>query len=332
MPVFDVGSNNGGTMEFAHHLSPTRTPVDEPGGRSTLPWGQQVFDYFTSLPLSNPGPYRVSDEVVKSRWQAARPRVDMNGLRVHGRIDLNAAPWYVMKGLPFVPMYTLPNENQLRRRVADALVLDVADNQVHWIGEPLAQSIAAYRDGRAVVDHTTNSTTGNYGNGDPTQNVLGWRGWGLNPPEARRGTGFLTVGELANVRHTSAYLNNGNSAFYRSDSGAITGDQANPYDGDYVQAIAALVALSDWVTVRSHVFTVYGTVRGSPQAVDSDPATQSGALSNDPDTLQQQLEDVDSRALRFQETLDRLPLLLGQPEPTRIGGRALTSYSDFTTD
>jgi len=342
MPVFDRGVRvSASEFRGAHHHPPSATQFNARGGRSTLPWGQFVFDFFTSLNLSNPGPYRHSDRQLMRQWAVSRPRVDMNGLRVHGRIDLNAAPWYVMKGIPLVPLQTLPDaasnaeQNSLRTRVASALALNPnSPAQAEPLLSPPAQSIAAYRESREIVD--AGSTTGNYGD-LPGTGGLRWRGWLVDPPYARRGTGFLTVGELANVRHANA-LTQPDPTFsfqYRADSGTIPADTANiqtgsnPFNGDYIQAIAMLVALSDWVTVKSHVFTVYGTVRGSPQALDDLP---SGELSNDPDERQQQLEEVDARAIRFQETVDRLPLLLSEPTPTRIGGRTLSSYSDFTTD
>ncbi len=80
-------------------------------------------------------------------------------------------------------------------------------------------------------------------------------------------------------------------------------------DEDYVEAVAVLVALGDWVTTRSHVFTVYGTLRGA--------GSKSGS---------------DSKAIRFQETLDRLPSMFGNGLPKRIGQRVVSSYADARGD
>ncbi len=144
-------------------------------------------------------------------------------------------------------------------------------------------------------------TTGNYG---------GMRGWYLDEPRARRGTGFATIGELANIRHPDA-----SADLFRFDLGELR--QPEP---DYVKAVAQLVALGDWVTVRSHVFTVYGTLRGEldPDLFAANPL--------------QAAADVDTRALRFQETVDRLPTFLGEPSPVRIGERVLRKYRDVRND
>ena len=64
----------------------------------------------------------------------------------------------------------------------------------------------------------------------------------------------MTVGELANIRHYDA------DTWFRFDAGQIGAPGAA--SGDYIKAIALLASLGDWVTVRSHVFTVYGVLRG----------------------------------------------------------------------
>ena len=111
---------------------------------------------------------------------------------------------------------------------------------------------------------------------------------------------------------------------YRIDGGVMGVDPNNANTENFIDAVAGLVALGDWVTVRSQVFTVYGVLRG-----DDDPAIV------DPDPIKQQklrTQDADSRALRFQETIDRLPTFLGEPTPSRIGDRTLTRYTDVHND
>ena len=128
----------------------------------------------------------------------------------------------------------------------------------------------------------------------------------------------MSVGELANVRHagaTASVAPPGSS--YRVDSGVI-GSVADKNKEDFIEAAAVLIALGDWVTVRSHVFTVYGQIRGADDDTIADPV--------------QRLQDTDSRAIRFQETIDRLPVLQGQPRPQRIGERTIGRYTDVNND
>ena len=185
-------------------------------------------------------------------------------------------------------------------------------------------------------------STGQYGY-DPVTNK-GYRGWMKPIAVARRGTGFLSVGELLNVRHPDAYeepfASPGDNpwdswgfddySFYRMDAG-VNGsfygqdqddgvpapDQADSSE-DYVSAVSMMVALGDWVTVRSQVFTIYGVIRGDEDSTIADPVERA--------------HDVDSRALRFQETVDRLPTFLGDRMPTHVGERVLTRYQDVLND
>ncbi len=345
MPVFDRPKIAGAETYAAHHLigsqlvPPPAGAPGPPGSRESLPWGQRVFDYFTALPLSNAGPYFVDTNVVTPADPAAQPRVDLDGLRVQGRINLNAAPWKVLSGLPFVPMQRIPVPWRDRVRTALGYVdpasrsFSPLDTEAGSIGEPLAHAIVAYRELRPLPGGATNRT-GNYNDGNPpvgTPPVVYARGWAAPNPMARRGTGFASVGELANIRHPGA-LASGLGAgfpqsFYRIDGGYIDDANPNKNDQNFVQAAAALIALGDWVTVRSDVFTVYGVLRGEVDLsiIDPDPGS--------PPTVEQlRARDVDSRALRFQETIDRLPTVLGEPAPTRIGPRHVGRYTDVRND
>ncbi|UCF34721.1 MAG: hypothetical protein JSV78_05330, partial [Phycisphaerales bacterium] len=93
----------------------------------------------------------------------------------------------------------------------------------------------------------------------------------------------------------------------------------------YVAAVSKLVALGDWVTVRSHVFTVYGVLRGEEDTNIEVPGDWQ---------LQErlQVDDVNSRAVRFQETVDRLPMFMGERVPSRIGERVIARYGDVQSD
>lgn len=351
MPVFDKAR--------LHHVDPSLTLPGLPGDVDSLPWGQLVFDYFTAVPLTNPGPYRAAeDDIYNPEWQpgtdpAAKPRVDLDGLRVHGQINLNAAPWRVLQGLPLVPMEQIPAAFRAKIRNAVGLVsataadplnpgpsdLNALDNEAATLGRELARAIVAYRDQTGQVDlaDLTQWATGNYGSGDPANPALdpavSSRRWDADEAEFRRGSGFLTIGELANVRHRDAKVDpmfqpiRGFTGYstYRVDGGVTTA--ADVVHQDYVSAIALLVSLNDWVTVRSQVFTVYGTIRGDLDWSNPDftalPANvQTRAV----------LEDADARAIRFQETIDRLPTWLGERLPRRIGERVLGRYTDTYAD
>ncbi len=361
MPVFDPPVLGTDTNWYsAHHLAPNITRRGAPGNLDTLPWGQLVFDYFTALPLSNPGPYvdvEPGPEVVVASPDS-KPRVDLDGLRVHGRININAAPWKVLAGLPFVPMEKIPVafKAEMRRvlgfvkeTAANSLApapaeLDMLDTQAGRIGNELAQAIVAYRELRPLPGGVTNST-GNYDNGTPVggtppaPTIAYGRGWNVAAPVARRGTGFMGVGELANVRHLGAATlvppppPGFSKTFFRIDGGVIDPTQPNLANTqNFVDAVAALVALGDWVTVRSQVFTVYGVLRGEDDPTLVDPTPLSDPVQEQQRMQQLRAQDVDSRALRFQETIDRLPTFLGEPVPSRIGERTLTRYTDAHND
>ncbi|GJM23890.1 MAG: hypothetical protein DHS20C16_03050 [Phycisphaerae bacterium] len=339
MPVFD----DPGTYRV-------RPSVDDNDiqGITALPWGQLVFDYFTALPLRTE-----STPCDDSNLQATQgyPKVDMDGLRVSGRININTAPWSIISGLPLMDMdkfnldidksvYLYPDPSVvegLKDKISSALYptgvpkakrywnvsdIDQPDSdQPSEIGREFAVAIDSYRKavtmpippgGDTVIDGLVDF--------DALRGPLtgGSR-------KMRAGYGFLTVGELLNVRHSKTSDPDDNPATddgaldawtYNVDVGAVHGG------GDYVSAVARMVALGDWVTTKSHVFTVYGTIRGQFDEDYSDVAKTRGSL-----------QSVDQKAIRFQSTIDRLPLLFNpRGKPTRIGARTIGQYSDVRSD
>ncbi|MCH7721637.1 MAG: hypothetical protein IH988_11735 [Planctomycetes bacterium] len=290
MPVFDEAESYHSTAGGPG----AGLPVQIVDGLNALPWGQYIFDYFTALPLDDPaGPLPLS------------PKVEEFGARVHGRININTAPWKVLEGLPLVEFDVLPGP--FNRQLADNI--DPGNGHPSgggelWIGPELAMAIVAYRELRFYSP--TNGTTGDYG----SIGTLDSRAIGDTGAMLRRGRGFLTVGELLEIRHSlvvnDTTIFGGGSALagdqitlWRMDSGVVgrlENDGLTPANQDFVSAIALMVSLGDWVTTRSHVFTVYGTVAGS------------AATNNE---------------IRFQETVDRLPGLLDGTGPERIGERII---------
>ena len=304
MPVFDSDPAHREDPQYDSTINPDleNETVNKSGESMHLPWGQFVFDYFTALPLENDGPW--------GNQRPRQPRVDLDGLRVHGRINLNAAPWSVLAGLPFIPMENVPEA--FRQTFRETLGLSAGDDDKAMnIGRELAQAIVAYREQRGVTWSDPVSGNDIYSGDYATQ-----RGWAISDPVARRGMGFLTIGELANIRHPDA-----SGLQSRCDS-----EELDDRHGSYLRAIAVLASMNDWVTVRSQVFTIYGTIRGDMDDTIEDE-------NKDPDELELiRAKDVDSRALRFQETVDRLPTFIGAAAPERIGNCVLTNYVDLRND
>ncbi len=320
--VFDTLNPSVGRL-YAHHIDPgfdrdfdpPEPTTNRPGGLAHLPWGQLIWDYFTALPLSSPGPYENADfdpSFVPGK-PASQPRVDQDGLRVHGRININAAPWKVLAGVPLIPMERIPQTFRAKTRLGIGLDSSTPDDAAARLGNELAKGIVAYRENRAI------DGSGDYGTGEYASDMgpgeLYGRAWEIDSPAARRGTGFLSVGELANVRHLGASVlePGANESFFRIDYGELSDSRP-----DYVKAVGLLVSLSDWVTIRSHVFTIYGTLRGGVDETIEDTELRAA--------------DVDKRALRFQETVDRLPTFLGKSAPARIGERVAGPYIDTRND
>lgn len=295
MPVFDVAGSYRLTATGTGNTQPATQIVD---GLNALPWGQYIFDYFTALPLDDPaGPLPVS------------PKVEEFGARVHGRININTAPWKVLEGLPLIPGTNLPAPFATQMSITVDLNNGPGNASELWIGPELAMAIVAYRELRFYSP--TSGITGDYGAYDDAAAippVIGTRAIGDLAATMRRGRGFLTVGELLEIRHTTvpndtaiypgtSGLAGDQITLWRMDSGVLNRlDDAGDPAEDFVSAIALMVSLGDWVTTRSHVFTVYGTVAG-------DAAT--------------------NNKIRFQETVDRLPGLLDGTGPERIGERII---------
>lgn len=365
LPVFDNGvegiDGQGNPITLLpHHVEPAGSAADQPGGLKQLPWGQTVFDYFTALPL---------ETVVDPEHE--KPVVDEGGFRVSGRINLNSAPWSVMAGLPVSQMSAMPlpynfdpqdtgvdsdgdGRNEVRWNLKPSIhnalryaLLTDAEIRVdtplnayttYPLGYRLAKAITGYREATAATDWTdvdgdgvddSLETSGNYGAAGSNNGGRTWTGQGPNEgPQHRRGTGLMTTGELANVRNAGASprLNSAYTGF-RLDLG-VNGRQfeMNGYtfiQENYGEAVALLAAMSDWSTTRSHVFTVYGTIRGN--------ADFDGGGYIDP-TEAARLGELDKRAIRFEETLDRFPTLLGKSKPASVGQRVIGSYSDAYSD
>ncbi|MCH7701111.1 MAG: hypothetical protein IID37_05445, partial [Planctomycetes bacterium] len=129
MPVFDVAESYHSTAGGPGAGQPAGQIVD---GLNALPWGQYIFDYFTALPLDDPaGPLPVS------------PKVEEFGARVHGRININTAPWKVLEGLPLIPGTDLPGPFATQMSITVDLNNGPGNASELWIGPELAMAIVA---------------------------------------------------------------------------------------------------------------------------------------------------------------------------------------------
>jgi hypothetical protein len=337
MPIFDIGTVSwlprGG--DPLYHNPPIDIDPDpdgvadvetfkqlmrgRPQGLESLPWGAFVFDYFTAVPLDNPFGYEFQEEFQK-------PKVDQGGLRVYGRVDITSAPWKVLAGLPLRPSNDLPAVYRNKLKLS---YLGSGEDRPAPIGPALAKSIVAYRDGREIPSGGGGFGTGTGDYGFRTSKVepdltdadevdrLGY------VAGMRQGRGFLSVGELANVRYA------GSQSFqvspdFRIDFGVIgrtrmvtvAGSPQEVPNEDYIKAIGLLVGLEDWVTTRSHVYTIYGVIQGP--TVDRSDAGYGDSVA-----------EAESKAIRFQETVNRLPSFFNRnASPQRIGDRIIGSYRE----
>jgi DNA uptake protein ComE-like DNA-binding protein len=334
MPVFDVRPDVDLPRERNLDLSPLTTggapEVAYVAGRveglEALPWGQLIFDYFTAVPFEVlcPDPTEWTNPSCGREY----PRVDQSGARVQGRVNINTASWRVLAGIPMIDLERLPNayREQLSRTVS-------ASREI--LGEDLARAIVAYREARDEWRQGgfVAGSVGRYGDHRSPYSSKDELSAEYRP---RMGYGFLTVGELLNVRDPEAAgfeetqpqevprFDAGANSFPRGATVELTG-RTYPA-ASFEHAIANIVALDDnWVTTRSHVFTIYGVIRGAhaPLPASTDP---------DYDAKLRSFNEANQKAIRFQSTVDRLPMIFGSRQPVRIGSRITGGYADVRSE
>ncbi len=374
MPVFDQNQLAQVGLNPVTGVPDGSQPMD---GTTLLsiPWGQLVFDYFTALPFENQfdplvAPPAVARPVepgnpseLEGGWpiddgidndndgvidddgyvsyvaylRANQPTVELGGVRVHGRININAAPWKVLQGAPLMPPGVLPIYKQFDPTLTVfsgslgswsnwdgfglqdpagngagylgelSFTADAAGGRMEQLGAAKTKGIVAYRELRELPDPIptwAGRTTGNYNTLMP--NSFRYRSDGSTNPLAsttqRHTAGFLTVGELANVRLTRP-----SDATLVVTDGFSQMDNGQSYDfpgagfQNYLFAVAPLVALGDWVTVKGHTFTAYGVLTGHGDVLKANP---------DDDV-------VLDRAERFEMVFDRSNLLLSNDPAER---------------
>jgi hypothetical protein len=169
--------------------------------------------------------------------------------RVKGRININTAPWRVIKQLPWVSK---------RLRV-----------QTNFDSDALARAIVAYRD---KGDANSQLKSVSYSDVRAPGNKYG-REYGMLGSTigiAREEPGFASIGEVTNVFNGSSANNDFSIRYYATS--AMNGMRfglpelhtnlwGGGWDDEYVKRYLLFARISDLATVRSDLFTVYMLVR-----------------------------------------------------------------------
>jgi len=357
LPIFDPTQN---CQELDHETG----GIPDPQGRLDVPWGQLIFDYFTALPieelyreidlsgiglskttimanLTDDDSYRMAYNYLFPLYAESEP-VDESpsaiGPRVNGRININAAPWWVLDGLPALPdvevntvqaipplsqptwyWYPLagvpvvqvrsdqldpvdPNHTAVGLALMDMLIeRPIAPNEISErtinISPNFAKYMVSYRENRPVGT----SIDAGKAQDDPL--------------------GFVTVGSLCDLMQvvrlpevTTLKDGGSNTTLYnqtledlRTRTYTVGADTFRPFGYlGYLQLVAPIVRLQDWVTVKSHVYTIYASM---------------GNTSAEP-----------PQWLRTQVTVDRTRCLYTKDLPARITKIEPVGYYNATDD
>ena len=336
MPVFDGD-------QIAQDLNTAINDVRQ--SRLDVPWGQLVFDYFTALPLEElvrlynlktmgfddlPTAARMvnlSDENYRRVYEAIflyYPRMSPVaeapsplGARVDGRINVNAAPWWVLDGLPVLPdkqswtgAATWPPDwhplADLPVRELESGRMDPQDTLYDPVGSmfldllidplelpnaspTLAKYMVSYRENREVDDFNANHNKPGFVTAGALCDLMARV---TIPTVKTKGGNNLTDQSLRDLRDHLVEATGGNQA---------TADKPYSYLG-YLQILAPVVRMQDWVTVRNHVYTIYSVVGDG------------------------------SLWLRSQVTVDRTRCLYTQDLPLRITETPPTGYYNAISD
>ncbi|MBL8878451.1 MAG: hypothetical protein JNG88_04955 [Phycisphaerales bacterium] len=274
MPVFDNHSARQTAVIDSHF-------DDKFAGR--IPWGLLVFDYFTTLNVNDPN----RDGDTSDR---------MDPLNIPSRININTAPWSVLAELPVLSPGVLANldsnmspafrdvnagvligndvNNEPRFLAQDWLKNSVGAqfNDVLRMGTHLAVAAAAYRD-RLPYSGDTDGFLPAYASYRDSNSTALYRPYvgpygslRAGPPNAPR-TGFISVGELMNVRGFDYGFTPTGAGI--ASPRLLGSETLRNNGGDFFRAVGLLAMLdTQFLTTRSNTFTVYLTIadRANPQA------------------------------------------------------------------
>ncbi len=244
------------------------------------------------------------------------------GARVDGRININIAPWWVLDGLPVLPdqqswtgTATWPTDwhpladlplvelesgrldpedatyDKVGSMFLDLLIDEVSDNPplgLPNVSPTLAKYMVSYRENREVDDFNANHNKPGFVTAGALCDLM----TRVTIPTVKTKGGNLTDKSLGELRNHPVEATGGNQA---------TADKPYSYLG-YLQLLAPVVRMQDWVTVRNHAYTIYSVVGDG------------------------------SLWLRSQVTVDRTRCLYTQDLPLRISETPPTGYYNAISD
>lgn len=243
-----------GHMPFFDNQQPVRN--NGPLANDHVPWGMLIFDYFTT-----------HDPFLEHRDPTDSREVQVDPYRIPGRININAASWYTLAGLPVIdperagfgdaggaglsPAFwdrdhgilvgSNSDNSEYRRTIVDdsGVPTDGAllpsfngSGSMNRLGVNLAQAIEAHRERIQLFDESGLGATGQTASTNPYIGAS-QRDPNRSPSQAngpiRTGKGFFTLGELLNVRgfDSSEFESNFNSGKVNGNRLAVNGNGGN---------------------------------------------------------------------------------------------------------
>lgn len=206
------------------------------------------------------------------------------GPRVDGRININIAPWWVLDGLPVLPdvqswtgtapwptdwhpLADLPVRELESGRMdpqdttftnqydpvgsmfLDLLIDEVPDGpplELPNVSPTLAKYMVSYRENREVDDFNANHNKPGFVTAGALCDLMAR----VTIPTVKTKGGNLTDQSFGELRNHLVEATGNNQA---------SADKPYSYLG-YLQILAPVVRMQDWVTVRNHVYTIYSVV------------------------------------------------------------------------
>jgi hypothetical protein len=223
------------------------------------------------------------------------PMPNRGGREIPGRLNIDAAPWMLIAGLPLVfpetanPIYPgllgydtdlynalftndpniLNGDNRNDRRMARAridqgMMAGYGFHSYVTLSNTLARAIVGYRDRRRF----------NWDPSAPRYDMTNGRTRNLTPLVTRTEAGLTTVLEVANVRQPGIGANP--AGYMIDDPEPLTGGGTLTW----LDRIKILARIDDkWVTTRSNTFYVYSALTGPPVESNTVPRQFTVVLS-----------------------------------------------------